>query len=245
MKIKVAETEAKYENLKKEDHIKTLAQENSYYKERNKYLIIIFSLLVLTSIFAIFFYRKRSQLLEQKHLLSEESNKLKQLSLEKSNLEIKLKNDTIELQNAHIQQKSRELVIEALNRNRINEIIQQLQGHMQPYILKFRTKKDQEAVREILFQAISLYRSKPFEEFEKLIVELHPDFLKTLSIKHKELTPREIQLCGLISLNLSTKDISLISHLSPASINSARHTIRKKMNLMPEQNLASELLKFQ
>ncbi len=242
---KVTEAEARYNNLKKEKQLKILIQEHKLHKLRLIYTGIVISLLFIAVIFAIFLYRKRLQLLKQKHLLSEQTNMRKQLSLEKATLELQIKDNTIKIQQKEIQQKAQALITKSINKSRIHEIMENLNIQMLPYILKFRTKKDREAVNKILNECLIQYHSNPFEEIEKLLNEIHSTFFMSLKKEHPELTLREVQLCGLISLNLSAKDISSITSLNPGSINSARYTIRKKMNLQPDQNLSNELLKFQ
>ena len=113
--------------------------------------------------------------------------------------------------------------------------------------IKIQQKEIQQKAQALITKSINKSRihSNPFEEIEKLLNEIHSTFFMSLKKEHPELTLREVQLCGLISLNLSAKDISSITSLNPGSINSARYTIRKKMNLQPDQNLSNELLKFQ
>lgn len=72
---------------------------------------------------------------------------------------------------------------------------------------------------------------KVWEEFEYVFVQVHPDFFETLGTRFPDLTPNEKRLSALLRLNLSTKDISNITHQSVHSITVARTRLRKKLGL--------------
>ncbi len=76
-----------------------------------------------------------------------------------------------------------------------------------------------------------------WEEFEILMKESYPGFLDALRKTHPNLTNNEWRLCVLLRLNLTTKQIARIMHITPASVNVARSRIRKKMNLDKSTNL--------
>ena len=244
MRIKVAETEALYESQKKEAKIKALSQQNHYYVLRNRYLIAIFTLLLLATIFALFYYRKRNQLLAQKHLLSVKENKLKQLSLEKSNLQNRLKDEMINNQNLKIRQKSQELVFATLKQSRHIEVNNQLQEELLPLLSRQKTKTNQKILSGILNRLNTENNYEPLQEFENLFCELHPDFYATISETFPDITPRELQICAMISLNLQTKDVSNITNISVSSLETIRYRIRTKMRLTPDQTITVELMKL-
>jgi DNA-binding CsgD family transcriptional regulator len=59
----------------------------------------------------------------------------------------------------------------------------------------------------------------------------HLTFFENLVKAYPNLTPNERRLCTLMHLNMSTKEISNITHQSINSINTARTRLRKKFNL--------------
>ena len=56
--------------------------------------------------------------------------------------------------------------------------------------------------------------------FEQRLLELHPD-----------LTKSEREICNLIRMNLSMKEIATIRNTSVGAIRTSRYRIRKKMNI--------------
>jgi len=64
-------------------------------------------------------------------------------------------------------------------------------------------------------------------------------FYKELHKAHPDLTPNEIKICAFIRLNMSTKEISAITHQTVKTINMARFRLRKKLNIDRDENLLS------
>ncbi len=72
-----------------------------------------------------------------------------------------------------------------------------------------------------------------FAEFEKI----HPNFNETLIKFIPDITAYELKLCSLIRMNLSAKEISGLMNITPASVNTARYRLRKKINLDSKEDL--------
>ncbi len=70
------------------------------------------------------------------------------------------------------------------------------------------------------------------------IEQKNTDFLKRLSNKHPHLTQGERYLATLLRINLSTKEISLLTGAIPKTINMSRYRLRKALDLQPEDDLA-------
>jgi len=70
-------------------------------------------------------------------------------------------------------------------------------------------------------------------------------FLRTLTIKHLNFTPKEIQVANLVKEGKTSKEIATLLHLSPRSIEFHRDNIRKKLGLQNKKvNLQSYLHTF-
>ncbi|MDA3942912.1 MAG: helix-turn-helix transcriptional regulator [Bacteroidetes bacterium] len=72
-----------------------------------------------------------------------------------------------------------------------------------------------------------------FSNFEKL----YPDFRQSLQKIIPDITANELKLCALLRLNLSSKEVSQILNITPASVNKARYRIRKKIGLDSKEDL--------
>lgn len=90
-------------------------------------------------------------------------------------------------------------------------------------------------VKKELFQVIRQLNDKvtnnDWNEVEKTMNVNHLTFFENLVKAYPNLTPNERRLCTLMHLNMSTKEISNITHQSINSINTARTRLRKKFNL--------------
>lgn len=69
------------------------------------------------------------------------------------------------------------------------------------------------------------------KEFELRFNEVHPEFMKRLNERFPNLTSNEKKLCAYLKLNMSTKEIASLLHVSVNAVVIARYRLRKKMNL--------------
>jgi len=104
---------------------------------------------------------------------------------------------------------------------------------------------DAKSALEKLAYEISIDLSKTEEvEFQNQFEHTHPHFYIDLSSQHPELSPLELRLCGLIRMDLSTKEIAAILNRSVGTIDNYRSTIRRKMKLENDENLSEILQQF-
>ena len=99
------------------------------------------------------------------------------------------------------------------------------------------SKKIQNALKFMSKMAILVIE----REFELRFKEVHTDFYNELNKEHPDLTLNETKICAFLRLNMSTKEISAITHQSVKSINMARFRLRKKLNVDRDENLISYL----
>lgn len=108
--------------------------------------------------------------------------------------------------------------------------------------MRSRAKKEnQDFVQEIIMELKRNSSQKIWEEFEMRFKEVHADFYQSLMDKYPDLTPNEVRLSAFLRLNMSTKEISAITHQSVKSINMARFRLRKKIGIDRDENLISFL----
>lgn len=75
------------------------------------------------------------------------------------------------------------------------------------------------------------------DEFKHYFDKVHPDFYFELETRYPDLTARDIRLCALLMLGLSTKEIAAITYREVRSVESARNRLRKKLGLDMNVNL--------
>ena len=96
--------------------------------------------------------------------------------------------------------------------------------------------------RELLMSTSNhLQINDDIKEFQMNVEKVNQDFFNRLNQKFPDLTPNERHLCGLIRLNLSTKEIAVIRNISPKSVEMGRYRLRKKLNLGPKEEITSFL----
>lgn len=74
-------------------------------------------------------------------------------------------------------------------------------------------------------------KSNDWVEVEKMMEDNNDIFFANLLRAYPNLTKNERKLCTFIHMNLSTKDISKITHQSVGSINIARSRLRRKFGI--------------
>ena len=69
------------------------------------------------------------------------------------------------------------------------------------------------------------------------VEQINKEFHANLSARFPELTRSEIELCGLLRLNLSNKEIAVMKNSSAETVKMARYRLRKKLGLNPEDDI--------
>lgn len=158
-------------------------------------------------------------------LLILQRNKTIRIQLEQSHLKLEkaaLKND--------LAMKDKELaanILYLLNKNElINTISEKLLEIKQQV-----NNESQPAVQKVILDLQSNLQPELWQEFEFRFQQVHENFYKTLNEKFPDLTPSERRLCAFLKLDMTTKEISAITHQNAKSIDVARTRLRKKLNL--------------
>ncbi|MBB6461374.1 helix-turn-helix transcriptional regulator [Flammeovirga kamogawensis] len=86
-------------------------------------------------------------------------------------------------------------------------------------------------IRSIVYNLQNANQGEVWKELEYRFEQVHADFFDKLHQQFPSLTPNEKKLCAYLKLNLSTKDISNITHQSMKSIQIARYRLRKKFEI--------------
>ena len=79
-------------------------------------------------------------------------------------------------------------------------------------------------------------------DFEVMFKQIHSGFYEKMLALSPDLSRSELQICALLRLNLSSKDISRVANLSIPTVEVTRHHIRKKLNLDQKESLTSYLI---
>lgn len=160
------------------------------------------------------------------------------------NAKLKLKEENLVLEknklNQDLDYKKKELASNMMYLMEKNEFITSISKKL--IELKPDAKKDnKELIQQIINEIRQNSSTKMWEEFEVRFKEVHEKFYDELHKTHPDLTLNEIKICAFLRLNMSSKDISSITHQSVKTINMARFRLRKKLDIDRDENLISYL----
>lgn len=175
------------------------------------YFIIAIGLLLFIIVIAWLYGRQKIRI---KHSQAERDN----LKLERKRLQ------------EEIDFKNRELATNVMYMVKKNELI----NHISEKLIKakLRFKKENIPVAEEIIHTLQMnVDDQIWDTFEKRFEAVHENFYSKLNEKFPKLTKKDMKLCALLRLHLSTKEIATIMHQNPASVEVARTRLRKKLNL--------------
>lgn len=165
---------------------------------------------------------------EEMAFLAEQAKKLKESELENLHLAMQLK--------------EQELIYHTLQSADLKNVNKSIQDKMAAFQFRFQKKRDQEEFSIALAEIGRNVAPDPMGDFELLFKQMHRGFYEKLLERSTQLTKVELQVCALLRLNLSSKDIARLVNLSPASIDVTRSRVRKKLGLDSNANLTNFLI---
>jgi len=184
---------------------------------KNNIYILLLGLLIFTIIITFIYFKKRQK-----------KNKAIQ----------KLENDLLE---SEIQNRKKDLNNLVTNLSYKRKFIDEVQ-----YKLKELQQNPEEQLKENITSLIREFNN--YKTADKNIGVLQADidkvnlsFFNKLGTKFPLLTENEKELCGLLLLKLSSKDIANIRNVSPNAIKKARQRIRKKLPISEDQKITTFL----
>lgn len=180
-------------------------------KEQYLYILIGAGLLVLAAILLLLYFLSKAR--------------EKRIRLEKKNL--KLENANLE-QDLHLKRK--ELTTNVMYLVRKNELIKEVSNRLMDTLGNFKPE-NQKLIQSIMVELQQSLDNDIWEEFELRFNQVHSDFYDRLRERFPDLTPNEVKLSAFLRLNMSSKEISAITHQSIRSIEVARTRLRKKLDL--------------
>lgn len=106
------------------------------------------------------------------------------------------------------------------------------------------TKKDESTtiIKEKI--ALLLKSDSINNRFEKQFEEVYPNFFRDLIEKSDRLSQNDLRLCAYLKMNQNTHEIAQLSGVSVRTIESQKYRLKKKLNLLKEENLISFLMKL-
>jgi DNA-binding CsgD family transcriptional regulator len=197
--------------------------------------------------FRVYFKRKNVKhialLKEQeraKRVRERETYALEKLKTEKQMLVLKEKNLSLEIEN-----KNAELASLTLKRLQRNELISALKENVKELKNSTQDVELNTQIKKLLKKTDNLLVDKEdWLSFELHFRNAHENFFKNIREKHKDLSSNEYKLSAYLKINLSSKEIASLMHISTRSVEQNRYRLRQKMNLDKEENLVRYIQSF-
>ena len=238
-KLRNIEQEISYKRYQDQKYA-TEMQEQTYKIELLKRnLWLLGSVLILGIAFSIFLYkwykrRKDLQLIEARYQLQLSEKEVAELRMHQQELELQNVNNAL----ATSRQEATSFAVFLKSRNELLNKIREM--------VKEGYKMDAQAITPHLkkinaFISQSQSGDKTNSALLTNIDDKSNEFLQRLVAIHPKLTQGEKYLATLLRVNLSTKEISMLTGTTPKTINMNRYRLRKSLNLSSEEDLTDYL----
>ncbi|MCO6175790.1 LuxR family transcriptional regulator [Flavobacterium sp. NRK F10] len=192
------------------------------------YVLIIASLLLLYYKWTKYKYYQKLKLKEEelKH-----KNEILRLEIEADN-KLKLQEYEKHILENQVQAKANELASKSLSIVKQGELIDSIQKILD-------SEKNITSLKAKISKAIKInaLNKNEWKSFEENLLKSNEDFVKQLTLKHQNLTSKDIKLCIYLKMNLSSKEIAPLMNISYRGVELHRYRLRKKMDLDSSVNL--------
>ncbi len=216
-----------------------------WYRSITAYAIYIIATLGLFGVALIILDRKHKKdkvLMEEKQQvqLKEKDFKLDEIS-KKSEQEItQLKNDKLK---SEIKHKNKELASATMYIINKNEFINEIK-HGLNSIIKRKNGVSTELSKIVKDINKNMNEPDDWKQFEVHFDEVHQGFTTKLKDDFPNLTPQEIKLSAYLRMNMTTKEMASLMHISPRGVEIGRYRLRKKLGLERSTNLVDFMMNY-
>ncbi len=216
---RIDELQIQFETANKELEINRLTNEVEMEKVRRFWAILLSVALLLLVVFVVFYFRqKRKSLLLRNSLIEKDAEILK---------------EKLALQN-------KDLACKALNLAQVSQMKQSLIGELKK-LTQVSNADGKKQIFSIIKNIGSDADKQAWDEFEARFEQVFSGFYNNLTEQYPDLSPSERKVCAFLKLNMSTKEIAALLHVSDRTVESTRYNIRRKINLNTEDNLITHL----
>lgn len=216
-------------------------KENSISQEKNKQRIILivsifFVILLGLTLYA--FYMTKIQKLRSRNMALENEKIRKEKEEQEAILKYQIKEQNIKRQNDI-------LTIKRLQQYQDEVLIDDIIGKLKELNNKMGSKRLGSHIFTIIRELETSKDKSHWEEVETFLTETNTEFFENLLKDFPDLTVNERRLCAFLHMNMTSKEISLVTRKSVNSITTARSRLRTKLNIKgDDQSLVAFLDKY-
>lgn len=237
----LAEFEIKYQTREKEIENQLLKDENGIKQTRLIFLTAAIIGLFLIIVLMYYGIRLKSKSVLQQKIVA--NLKLSAKEKEKQHLEDKIFAEKHinrlqqEQYNENIEHKNQLLTNSTLSLIRKNEFLIALKNKFS------ESRGDMELTKKEIIDVINqnIDIDQNWKKFSYDFEQIHPGFFDVLKLRFPDLSETYFQLCAFLRINLSTKEIAQLQHVSVSAVNKNRQRLRKKLGLEAETDLSGFL----
>lgn len=201
--------------------------------------MIVLYLVVIGTILFLYYKWNKMRYIQKIELQEEElkhQNKILELELKAQN-ELNIQEFEKHALELEIQTKASEVTGKSLSIAKQSEMIENIQNILDSE-MDFNKLKS-EIKKAIKTNAIN---KNQWETFEYNLHQIHNEFIINISKRYPNLTSKDINLCIYLKMNLSSKEIAPMMNISFRGVELQRYRLRKKLNLVQDENLSKFLL---
>lgn len=168
---------------------------------------------------------------------------VRQLEIEKKEKEvIKLRNEKLE---AELGFKDKELANLTMNIIQRGEVLRKIKDNVSQTMNRLEDKEGQQNFRQLIRLIRSAERTNDdWDKFNAHIHHANENFFFKLKKQHPDLTANELKLCALLRMNLLSKEIAQLMHVTVKAVEVSRYRLRKKLKIDSEINLYDYLMQY-
>lgn len=211
-KIEAREAINKFEQEKKESELR-----------RRNALMLLFGVCCLSAGLISIIYFRNKKIKVQKQLKEVENKELNE----------RLKNELLQKENLklEIDSKNREIASNTLMLAEKNRLLENLAQQINDLEFKgeINSKKEKELQKQIQNH---LHAADEWNYFKIHFEQVHPDFFSKIKEHSPSISENDLRLCAYIRIGMENKQIAQMLSVLPATINTSRYRIRKKLNIV-------------
>ena len=201
--------------------------------------MILLYFIVVGGILYLYYKWNKMRYIQKLELRDEElkhQNKILEMELKAEN-ELNIQEYEKHILELELQTKSSEVTGKSLSIAKQGEMIENIQNILDSDVDFNKLKSE---IKKVI--KINAVNKHEWETFETNLNQLHNEFIINLSKKYPNLTSKDIKLCIYLKMNLSSKEIAPLINISFRGVELHRYRLRKKLNLVQDENLSKFLL---
>ncbi|WP_432671168.1 transcriptional regulator [Flavobacterium sp. SM2513] len=212
---------------------------------------LFYSILVgvfLAIILLLLLFRSYFIKVKQKAVWAKQAQELTEFTLEKEKAEKALlleKEKTTLLEQDRltneIQLKNQRILSRALYHSGRNQLLQDL---IHSFTALPNYKNNPELVTQVQALAYHLKMDDDWDNYVRHFDEVNQGFIKRLITKHPDLTTTDMRYLSYVYLNLDTKEIATLLHITPVACRKRKERIEKRLGLAAEMTLNAYLVQI-